>query len=203
VLDNVMSQGKPRIVKISCILLSASAAMLVVWIVSTWSKQSQFDRAVEFIFNAVQDADTTVAWLQFLYFVGVALSIVFAGMFVLAAIFIYHGSNWARVLAWIVGPLSLPFTWLTLIRNGVDYLNALGTGPSDAAAREEMAKVNQLTPWRFTGWYHMMTVTFGIAIACSILAALVMLSLPSSNAFFRKVPLSDLISGGWGRLPPP
>lgn len=194
--------SRPKAVRVSCILLFASAVMFVTWAIATWSKHGEFDRAVERIFNAVnavQYTETTVGWLQFLYAAGAALSIVFGVLLIIAGVFIYRGSGWARVLAWIAGALSLPVIWLTFIRNGADYLNGLGTGLSDAVGRAEMATVNQLTPWRFAGWYHVMTMTFGIAIACSIIGLLTLLSLPSSGAFFIRARLSDLIDGRWGQ----
>ncbi|MBO0835060.1 MAG: hypothetical protein J2P28_06005 [Actinobacteria bacterium] len=156
-------------------LLFASGAMLLIWAISTWAKRHDFDSAVSLIFNAEPDADTTVKWLQFLYATAAALSIALAFALVVAAALISRGSSTARVGAWITGVLTLPVLWFVFIRNGRDYLSAVGTGPSDPVARAEMARVNQLTPWRFAGWYHVMTATVGVAVACSIIAALILL----------------------------
>lgn len=176
-------------------LLFASGAMLLIWGISTWLRRHDFNGAVTFIFRPVQDADTTVNWLEFLYAVAASLSIVLAIVLIVAAVSIFRGSGKPRVGAWITGVLSLPVLWFVFIRNGTDYLSAVGTGPSDPVARAGMARVNQLTPWRFAGWYHVMTITVGIAAACSIIAALVMLTLPSSSAFLRGARPRDLIDG--------
>jgi hypothetical protein len=49
-----------------------------------------------------------------------------------------------------------------------------------------MAKVNELTPWRFSGWYHGMTFGFGIAVAVLLVVGAAILCLPSSNRYFRQ-----------------
>jgi hypothetical protein len=113
----------------------------------TWWKTGAFTKAAETIFDADPNADISVGWLQIVFFAGGLLSIVFA---------CFH---WAACLA------AMPFLGFTYIDNGKSYINAIGTGPDDTTARLEMTKVDALTPWRFSGWYHGITLGFGSAAA--------------------------------------
>ena len=137
------------------------------------------------MFNPDPHADTSVGWLEFKFFLGAAFSIALACMYLSLAAFVYQDRAWAaRLLVWLVSYAALPFTWLAYVRNGVSYIHAQGTGPDFATTIEEMNRVNDLTPWRFSGWYHNITIGFGIALTIFIIGAVILLAVPSSNTYF-------------------
>ena len=98
------------------------------------------------------------------------------GYLFLVLTFIYHAEGWARILLWLVSAAALPFVWRTLVKNGATYLRADGTGPALETTRAEMKEVNGLTPWRFSGWYHSVTVGFGIALMFLVASAAILLA---------------------------
>jgi hypothetical protein len=95
-------------------------------------------------------------------------------------IFVYQAAGVARIILWLVSPATLWFAWRTLVNNGASYLHADGTGPDDETARAEMNMVNDLTPWRFSGWYCSVTVGFGIASMFFVVSAAILLAVPGS-----------------------
>ena len=49
-----------------------------------------------------------------------------------------------------------------------------------------MNMVNDLTPWRFTGWYHSVTVGFGIASMFFVVSAAILLAVPGSGQLLQR-----------------
>jgi len=134
------------------------------------------------VFRPDPHADTSVGWLEFKFLLGAALSIALACMYLSVVAFVYQDRTWARILVWLVSVVAVPFTWKAHVRNGVSYLHAQRTGPDLESTIEEMKRVNELTPWRFSGWYHAMTRGSGIALLTAIIGAAILLGVPSSNA---------------------
>jgi hypothetical protein len=176
---------RPMTVRVASILLAGSGLLLGVWAVATFWKFGQFSAAAHKIFDADPDADMSVGSLQVGFLTGAVLSMIVACTLLVLARGVYRSLNRARMLSRIVSLAALPFLWLTYIRNGTSYITAINTGPGDTVARAEMAKVNELTPWRFSGWYHSITLGFGIAVAIFLVVGVALLRSPSSNRYFR------------------
>jgi hypothetical protein len=174
----------------------SSGIMLGVWGIITWWKTGAFTKAVETIFDADPHADISVGWLQMVFFAGGLLSIVIACFLLGLTAAIHRPQNSARILTWLVCLAAIPFLWLTYLDNGKSYINAIGTGPDDATARLEMSKVDALTPWRFSGWYHGITIGFGSAVAIFLICAAILLAIPPSGKYFTGVP------AGWRKRRP-
>jgi hypothetical protein len=47
-----------------------------------------------------------------------------------------------------------------------------------------------LTPWRYTGWYHDLTIGLGVFIMTGLVLVIALLVLPSSESHFRRHRLS-------------
>ncbi len=175
---------RPLTVSMALALILGCGAMLAVWGLATLSWQRSFTRALRAVFGTWANADMTVGWLSFLFFAGAAVSIGLACVFLFLDYHLYHASNWARILIWPLSAACVPFARVTLFGNGERYLDARGTGPGDRQALDGMRKVGELTPWRFSGWYHGITIGFGTALMICPVTAAVLLAVPASDSYF-------------------
>jgi hypothetical protein len=177
---------RPGTVSAACWLILAVAVMMGAWAFVTWSRMGPFDTAVHAVFDPDPEADTTVGYLELVFVTGPILSFAFALAFLILANGDSRARNWARVCTWIVSVLAFPLALVTYVNNGRTYILDIDTGPNDTVARQLMAKLNALTPWRFSGWYHTMTVGLGVVIAGCLVAVVVLLATPTARAYFRR-----------------
>jgi hypothetical protein len=177
--------ARPLTVSIALLLNAGCGAMLALWGVATLLRQRSFTRALMAVFGVNPNADTTVGWLSFLFFAGAAASLGLACALLFLGYHMSHAANWARILSWPLSAACLPFAWVTYVGNGEPYIDARGTGPGDSEALDGMRQVGELTPWRFSGWYHAITIGFGVALILCLVAAAVLLAAPASDSYFR------------------
>lgn len=169
--------ARPLTVTVACCLILASGLLLLLWGLATLSRRRSFNSAVATVFRPDSNADTSEGWLVILFLFSAVFSLALACAYLSLLVFVYHGSIWARVLVWLISAAALWFTWHAHLRNGVSYLHAQGTGPDLDVTIAEMRQVNDLTPWRFSGWYHTITIGFGVALAALIPSAAILLAL--------------------------
>lgn len=176
---------RPRAAWAACSLIFVIAVLMAVWGVMTWSRRGGFDAAVHKVFVPNPDADITVGYLEFAYIAGAVMSFAFAACFLLIGAYVSIARNWARILMITGSCIALPYVLATYVFNAASYLKDIDTGPTDAVARAELIQLNSLTPWRFSGWYHGLTVSFGIAICIGVIGIIVLLMSRSSKAYYR------------------
>jgi hypothetical protein len=165
-------------VRVTSILIAGSGLLLGVWSVATFSKFGQFSMAAHKIFDADPYADMSVGSLQIDFLTGAVLSMILACVLLVLTSGVYWSSNRVRIVSRIVSLAALPFLWVFYIQN-TSHMSAVGTGPPYPRARAEMAKVNELTSWRFSGWYHGITLGIGITVAIFLVAGAALLKPPS------------------------
>jgi hypothetical protein len=71
---------------------------------------------------------------------------------------------------------------LAYLLDGRPYISAIGTGPDEATAIKEMSQVDRLTGWRFSGSYHALTLSCGLAAMVFIICVAVLLIISVSVA---------------------
>lgn len=115
----------------------------------------------------------------------VVLGLLFAAGLAILGIFNNRGRNGARITTWVLGGISvccsgfgLAGTALTSSMN-LESSNS-GTGPT---ANEVEAALNRVLP----SWYEPLSTVLSVVSLLAILGAVILLALPASNAFFRKV----------------
>jgi hypothetical protein len=177
--------ARPLTVSVALALIFGCGVMLASWGLATLAWQRSFTRALRAVFDAYVNADTTVGWLSIVFFASGAVSVGLGCAFLVLGDHASHGSGLARILIWPLSAASALFAWVTYVGNGERYLHARGTGPGDQEALEGMRKVGELAPWRFSGWYHRITIGFGIALMIFPVAAAVLLAVPASGGHFR------------------
>ena len=112
---------------------------------------------------------------------GVVLNILFAGGLVVLSIFNNRGRRGARITTWVIGGLMFCCSGSGLAGTAITSSINLdsGTGPSPS---EVQARLSEVLP----SWYEPLSVVLTVISLLSILGAVILLALPTSNAFFRK-----------------
>src|SRR4051794_6707865 len=135
--------------------------------------------------------------------VGAVFSVLFAAGLTVLAIFNNRGKQGSRITTWVVGGLALCCNGFAVLGNAATRSMTLdsgsnSTGPSSAEVERQL---NAALP----SWYNGATVTLALIALLCLLGAIILLALPASNAFFRKVPAAGfdpLYGGGDGPQPP-
>jgi hypothetical protein len=174
---------RPRTVLVAGGLIFAVSALMVVWGACTLSRAGEFGAAAYRFSASHQDVDIAPGFFELAFVMGAVISLVFGLMFLLLGLL--NGRRGSRVVTWLVSCAALPFVYATYNDYGASYMFP-GTASSAAPMRI-------LTPWRFAGWYHRMTVGFGILIIAGLVAVIVLLALPASRRYYR-----DLVKVGAG-----
>jgi hypothetical protein len=120
--------------------------------------------------------------------VGVAsavFAILFAAGLSILAIFNNRGRQGSRVTTWVIGGLALCCNGFSVLGNAATRSMSLDSGGTTGpSATEVQRQLDAALP----SWYGAATVTLAVLALVCLLAAIVLLALPASNAFFRKVP---------------
>jgi preprotein translocase subunit SecG len=152
--------------------------LMTVWGIATWLRRSGYDASVGAVFGADPDSDQTVGFLEVLYRAVALLSLAFAGLFLVLGLSAGRARAWARILVIVGTAPAVLFVLAAYVDAGRSYL--LGVGANSIA---ENARVNTLTPWRFSGGYHAMSTVFGVAIiVCLGLSVLMLVRKPTPKA---------------------
>jgi hypothetical protein len=111
----------------------------------------------------------------------VVLNILFAGGLVILSIFNNRGRNGARITTWVLGGLMLCCGGLGLASAGLTSSMNLdsGAGPSQEEIQQRLSDA-------LPSWYEPLSLILTVISLLTILAAVILLALPASNAFFRK-----------------
>jgi hypothetical protein len=156
--------------------------MLAVWAIASWLQQGKFDAALRNVFDRDPHADVTVFWAGLTYIAGPFFSLVFASAYAFLGILLLRRPyEWVPVIAVLLSVPVAAVAVFTYIFSGRWYISAIGTGPDKSAAIREMGVVDHLTQWRFTGWYHSMSVGFGLAIISCLAGAAALLVTATSK----------------------
>lgn len=178
-----------RKLTVSSVLLLGACLMLEGWAVATWLQRGAFDAAVRRVFERDPHADVTVFWVGLMYIAGPFLSFVFGAAYAVLGILLLRRSyEWVPVVAVLMGIPVAALAVFAYILSGRWYISPIGTGPDKSAAIREMGIVDHLTQWRFTGWYHVMSVGFGIAIIICLASAVALLVTATGNARIKRMP---------------
>ncbi|WP_211275367.1 hypothetical protein [Actinoplanes rectilineatus] len=171
--------GRPATVTISSILLygvaflQAMSALLVLSSIGTLR---------EVYTEAMADAGADEVDLAGL-FTGIMVIIVviyavIAGGMVVLAIFNNRGKNPSRIVTWVFAGIGLCCNALGLTSSASDMAAGTGSGTSGDVFTEASADA-------LPGWYDGVELLLTLLTVLALLAAIILLALPQSNAFFR------------------
>jgi hypothetical protein len=197
---------RPAAVNTATILLWLVVATQIIGVVLSLLPNEELDRAIE-DFN--RDHPNFTEENQAVFAIGGIISVVFAAVFAIGlgvlAIFLRRGSQPARIVTWVLGGL-LAFCQVCGLA-GTAISPSLSSNTQDGASSdlEEFGKlVQEHTP----AWLTAASLALSAIALLALIAAIILLSLPASNDFFRKeqevwVPPTDFTGGGGYPPPPP
>lgn len=116
------------------------------------------------------------------YYAGAAVSVLLAILYVVLAVFVGKGKQWARITTWVVSGLGICCGLLGLAAMGFE--GAL-TGMTDTGGID-VEKVLEGQAALLPGWLTPATNAVSIASLLLSIAVVVLLLLPPSHPFFRK-----------------
>jgi hypothetical protein len=113
---------------------------------------------------------------------GAIIGLLFAVGFVVLALLNNRGKNVSRIVTWSVGGVAVCCAGLGLAGSALTgSMGSSSTGDAPSPA-EIQRRLDEVLP----SWYGPVTITVSVLGLLALLAALVLLALPPSNAFFRK-----------------
>lgn len=170
---------RPTTVTVSSYLIWLTAAISVI---SSIIALSTIGTAMDVYRTAYEgtDAEGGEALVVGVTVVTVVIGLLFAAALAILAVFNNRGRNGARITTWVLGAISLCCTGAGLASTAMTNSMNIdsGTGPDP---RELERQLNEALP----SWYNAANVTLTVISLLATLAAIILLALPASNAFFR------------------
>ncbi|SNT64612.1 hypothetical protein SAMN05421812_117133 [Asanoa hainanensis] len=117
--------------------------------------------------------------IVFLMVVGLVVSLVALAVATLGLLNL-GGWNWTRVATWAVGSVTLA------VAGGWFALGRIPSPPGDAADSTDWDRVRALAAESTPDWVEPASTVAGLIASPALLVALVLLALPSANAFYRQ-----------------
>ena len=193
--------ARPTTVTVSSYLLMLVAALSAVGAIISLTSIGTVSQAWRDVYRGDQLAEAS-GFAVALVGVGAALLLLWAAVLVILAILNNRGRNASRIVTWVLGGLSLCCSGLSLLGNAVNNAAAM-QGTSGPEAEQLQRRLDELTP----AWQQPVGLITNILTLVAMLAALILLALPASNAFFRKPAAAGWMPPGPGSsypsAPPP
>lgn len=164
------------------LLLVAAVAYVIIAVLGFWQAGTFADVFEEAYAGTELDEVARFLGTVTAIFLGI-FYLLFAVGFSVLALFDYRGKNPARITTWVIGGVALCCTGLSLVSMGLDA--AIG---ADLEGGPDAAELERLLDAALPGWYYPATWGFTGLTVVALLAALILLAMPSANAFFRKSP---------------
>jgi hypothetical protein len=176
---------RPTTVTISTYLLWLTAAMSLISAALSVSMVGRMADALGDLFEGTAGEGSEGFIVGASVFVGV-LSLLFAAGLAILGIFNNRGRNGARITTWVLGGISLCCTGFGLAGTAMSSsmnLDSSSTGGTVPSNTEVQNAINGALP----SWYEPLSTVLTVISLLAILGAVILLALPASNAFFRKV----------------
>lgn len=197
----------PTPVRVAVALLWAVVALRLVAIGLSFVPTPELDQALEDLYGGNPPpgaAAGTALGVGFSIVVGIVLS----GAFAVLAVFLSKGSQAARITTWVFGGIVTLCMTCGVIASllAPSLLSSMtnATDPEAQRAAEEAQLILDKTPT----WLTVTSTAIEVLVVLALLVALILLAVPSANAFFRKeeevwVPPTTPGAGGYPPYPPP
>lgn len=174
---------RPTAVSVACWLLYLVAALQVMGAVLSLAYAGRIQRA---LLDAYRDAPTTGVSSVYLFgaVLGAAVVLLLAVGLVVLGILDGRGRNPARIVTWVVAGLGICCTGYAGVSSALR--GSLGLTENRAANGPDPSEVVDAIRNAVPGWYFPLTTTLNIVALLSLIAIIILLALPASNAFFRR-----------------
>lgn len=194
--------ARPTTVTVSSYLLMLVAALSVIGAIITLTSIGTLSQAWREVYQGNPELAQASSFAVGAVGVGAAVSLLWAAVLVILAILNNRGRNASRIVTWVLGGLSLCCSGFSLLGNALNNAAAM-QGTSGAEAEQLQRRLDELTP----AWHQPVGLITNTLTLIAMLAALILLALPASNAFFRKPAAAGWMPPGPGSpypsAPPP
>ncbi len=129
-------------------------------------------------------AQTSAAAAVVFVYIGAALGLVIALGYLITAIGVGKGKQWARILAWVWAGLFGVCCGLAGLAGQAATGALSGMGGNTGGI--DQAKVSEGIAALLPGWLNTASLALGVISLIAAIAVVILLALPPSNPFFRK-----------------
>ncbi|WP_433372849.1 hypothetical protein ACQPZX_00610 [Actinoplanes sp. CA-142083] len=130
------------------------------------------------------NADDAGNLIGIVYGIGAGISLLLAAGFAVLGIFNGRGKNPSRIITWVIGGIALCCVGAGLGGNALTGSLEDRSTAGAPSQSEIQDRLNDALP----SWYQPATMTITVIVLIAILATIILLALPASNAYFRKQP---------------
>ncbi|MEU8329358.1 hypothetical protein [Micromonospora sp. NPDC048839] len=174
-MNTGVSRPGVRVVTASSVLLGLSGLARLAQVAAEAVDQNTYQRAHE-------KAGTPSGFgaLPMVFQMSVGLVVALTALAILAlALANLAGRNWTRIVTWVLGGVTVAFSagWL--------ILGLLPIDTSDVPDSTDWDRVNDIADQLMPGWVEPVSTVSGLVASPALLVAIILLALPSANAFFR------------------
>jgi hypothetical protein len=175
-------------VTISSYLLYLVAAVELITAIMGLSVIGKMSRVVDDAYSGtVGSAGQTVIVGAAVF--GAVIQILFGAGLTILAIFNNRGKQGSRITTWVIGGLALCCNGFGVLGSGADFSGRFDPGTSGGPSSADVERrINDALP----SWYSPTSVLLSSISVLALLAVVVLLAMPASNAFFRR-----FVTGGW------
>jgi hypothetical protein len=183
---SVEPKRRPAVVAAACWLLYLAATCQVLSAIVTLSQLGATKQAYTQVF-----ADTPMKGAEAMFVAieaasAVVFGLLFAVGYVVLAILNGRGKNPARIVTWVIAGLAICLSGCALV-SSAGGLSGLGGGNAANGAPSGQQIQQALSAAR-PGWYEPVLITISAISLLALVAAVVLLALPTANGFFRNTP---------------
>jgi hypothetical protein len=193
-------QGRPAVVTAAAALMMLVAVLEVISTITAFSVMSGIrDAMLEFLAGEDQgavDAASTVLTIGLV--IGAGFSVLVAAAYGVLSFFLLRGANAARITTWVLAGIFLFCGACVLL--GQTAGNFAPQGQGDPQSEEIARAMQEAIP----SWFTVSEIVINVVELLALVAIIVLLALPASNAFFAKpVPQFHPPAEFGGPVPPP
>jgi hypothetical protein len=192
---------RPATVTISSYLLYFVAALQIVSAgvsISSYSAMETAYKQAYADFPELSDAASGIAIFTVVF--AVVIGLIFGAGFVTLGILNGKGKNPARIVTWVLAGLGVCCFGLNAV--GQAALSSIGgMGGTSGSNQPDPAEVQRVVNDALPSWYAGTTTAISVINVIAMLAVIILLMLPASNAFFRKPePTANFAEPGYPTL---
>jgi hypothetical protein len=178
------TRRRPGSVTASSYLLILVAVIQVINMVIALSVAGKMREAYKAAYAGTNMADQAETVASITAIATAVIGVLVAAGLVVLALLNNRGKNPSRIVTWVLGGLFLCCSGVGLAFSAAG--NAFGMNNANNGNAPSPAEVQRALDANLPGWYQPVTTTLAAVSLLSLLAALILLALPSSNAFFRR-----------------
>jgi hypothetical protein len=175
--------GRPATVTAAGYLMIAIAVLVVLDAIVGFATLSTVADATKKAYAGVANGDQMAGAAQLIAIVGFVVQLLLGAGFVVLALLDLRGVNPARIVTWVLGGLGVLCFGCGLLGSGLQGQMTSGMQSKNGVDLAEASrKIHEALP----SWLQPLQLTTGLLNLLMVIAVIILLALPASNAYFRR-----------------